>query len=143
MAEPRAFLSFDFDTDENAKRLFAGQARTDSPTTFNCEDWSSKTSLPQAQWEALIENKISKCHMLIVLVGQHMSTATGVAKEIAMAKPLNVPVFGVYVNGGGTTSSLPTGLTRSNVVPWKWADIDSMIQQAKKMGKNASTIGWR
>ncbi len=142
MAEPRAFLSFDFDNDSAYKILFAGQAKTDSPTTFTCEDWSSKTSLPQAEWEALIRKKISSCHMLIVLVGKNMATATGVAKEIKMAKDLDVPIFGVYVNGGGSTSALPTGLPRSSVVPWKWDQIDDMIKQTKKLGKNARSIGW-
>ncbi len=142
MSEPRAFLSFDFDHDEKAKVLFAGQASTDSPTTFTCQDWSSKTALPQAQWEALIQAKISRCHMLIVLVGQHMATAGGVAKEIAMAKALNVPSFGVYVNGGGPSSTLPTGLSRSAVVPWKWDSIDSMIKASMRLGKNARSRGW-
>ncbi len=142
MAQPRAFLSFDFDHDSTAKTLFAGQARTDSPTTFTCEDWSSKTALPQAEWEALIKKKVSSCHMLIVLVGQHMATATGVAKEIQMAKDLGVPYFGVYVNGGGPTSSLPSGLPRNSVVAWKWDDIDEMIKQSKKLGKNAGSAGW-
>lgn len=142
MAEPRAFLSFDFDNDATSKILFAGQAKTDSPTTFSCEDWSSKTSLPQAEWEALIKKKVSSCHMLIVLVGKNMATATGVVKEIKMAKDLDVPVFGVYVNGAGSTSNLPTGLPRNSVVAWKWDDIDNMIQQAKKLGKNARSSGW-
>jgi hypothetical protein len=142
MAEPRAFLSFDFDNDASAKILFAGQAKTDSPTTFNCEDWSSKTALPQAEWEALIKKKIGNCHMLIVLVGKNMATATGVAKEIQMAKDLDVPVFGVYVNGGGTSSTLPAGLPRNSVVAWKWDDIDKMIKQSKNLGKNARSIGW-
>ncbi|ROR90934.1 TIR domain-containing protein [Nocardioides aurantiacus] len=129
MALPRAFLSFDFDHDLAPKILFAGQAKTDSPTPFAAQDWSSKTSLPQAQWEALIEEKISKCHMLIVLVGKNMSTATGVAKEIAMAKRVAVPCFGVYVNGAGTTSTLPTGLGRNNVVAWTWENVAAMVDQ--------------
>src|SRR4051812_8576028 len=55
MADPRAFLSFDFDHNLTSKNLFAGQAKTDSPTPFIIQDWSSKTELPQAQWEQLIK----------------------------------------------------------------------------------------
>jgi hypothetical protein len=137
MADPRAFASFDYDHNLTAKNLFAGQARSDSPTTFTVEDWSSKTVLPQAEWEALIRLKISRTNMLIVLVGQYMSTATGVAKEIAMAKDLNVPVFGVYVDGAGISSVLPIGLARNRTVPWKWDTIGAAVDQMMTEGKNA------
>ncbi|HAD1945968.1 TPA: hypothetical protein MH756_13795 [Klebsiella pneumoniae] len=108
MADPRAFISFDFDHNVTEKNLFIGQSKN-SKTPFSIEDWSSKSSLPQAQWEALIKDKIGKCNMVIVLSGKTMASATGVAKEIAMAKDKNVPVFGVYVGGATTTSNLPKG----------------------------------
>ncbi len=139
---PRAFVSFDFDHDLAPKILFAGQAKKDSPTPFAAEDWSSKKTLPQAQWERLIEAKINNCHMLIVLVGKNMNSATGVAKEIAMAKALNVPYFGVYVNGARTTSTLPTGLARNNVVAWTWPTVAAMVDLCAKAGKNAGKAGW-
>ncbi len=84
--------------------LFVGQAKN-SKTPFNIEDWSSKSALPQNEWETQILAKIAKCNMLIVLVGKTMASATGVAKEIAMAAKKDVPVFGVYVDGAGTTSN--------------------------------------
>ncbi|MCX4738120.1 TIR domain-containing protein [Streptomyces antibioticus] len=137
MADPRAFVSFDFDNNETQKILFAGQAKTDSPTPFTVQDWSSKTALPQSQWEALIKRKIARTNMCIVLVGRFMSTATGVATEIAMAKELNVPVFGVYVDGAGTSSTLPVGLQRNRTVPWKWDVIAQAVNQMMGEGKNA------
>lgn len=137
MADPRAFLSFDFDHDSTSRVLFAGQAKSDSPTDFVVEDWSSKTELPEDEWEALIASKIASCHLVIVLVGQHMSSAYGVAAEIAMAKDKNVPVFGVYVNGAGTSSTLPSGLPRNRTIAWNWADIGAAINQCMGEGKNA------
>jgi len=135
MADPRAFISFDFDHNETEKKLFAGQAKN-SKTPFNIEDWSSKSSLPQNQWERLIKEKINKCNMLIVLVGKSMSTATGVNKEISFAKSQNIPVFGVYVDGANTNSTLPTGLQRNRTIAWDWAKIASAINQVMKEGKN-------
>jgi hypothetical protein len=135
MADPRAFISFDFDHNETEKILFVGQAKN-SKTPFSIEDWSSKSSLPQAQWERLIAEKISKCNILIVLVGKTMASATGVAKEIAFAKDADVPVFGVYVDGANTSSNLPSGLARNRVVSWEWDKIASAINQAMKEGKN-------
>ncbi len=135
MADPRAFISFDFDHDEKEKILFAGQS-SNSKTPFSIEDWSSKSSLPQAQWEALIKGKINKCNMLIVLNGKTMVSATGVSKEITMAKDQDVPVFGVYVDGANSSSNLPTGLARNRTISWDWGDIASAIDQMMGEGKN-------
>src|SRR3990172_3075998 len=114
MADPRAFISFDFDHNETEKTLFVGQAKN-SKTPFSIQDWSAKSSMPQSQWEALIKEKTGKCNMLIVLVGKTMDSASGVAKEIKMAKDQSVPVFGVYVGGADSSSILPEGLLRSDV----------------------------
>ncbi len=136
MADPRAFISFDYDHDDDARRLFAGQGKANSPTPFTVEDWSSKSVLPQSQWEALIGDKINRCNMVIVLIGRYMASATGVAKEIAMAKDVNVPVFGVYVNGADETSNLPAGLQRNRTIRWRWDGIASAIKQMMTEGKN-------
>src|SRR5713226_9685625 len=105
MANPRAFISFDFDHNVAEKNLIIGQSKH-SKTPFNIEDWSSKQTLPQSQWEKLIKDKINRCHMVIVLVGKCMASASGVAKEIKWAKEQDVPVFGAYVNGANTSSNL-------------------------------------
>lgn len=135
MADPRAFISFDFDHDETEKILFVGQSKN-SKTPFSIEDWSSKSSLPQPEWEELIKGKINKCNMLIVLSGQTMASATGVSKEITMAKDRDVPVFGVYVDGANSSSNLPKGLARNRTISWKWDDIASAIDQMMGEGKN-------
>lgn len=138
MADPRAFVSFDFDNNLIQRNLFVGQAKSDSPTSFTVQDWSSKSVLPQAQWEALILQKLANTHMCIVLVGVYTSTAIGVVKEIAMATSLNVPIFGVYVGGAGTSTALPVGLQRNRIVAWNWASIASAVNQMMGEGKNMS-----
>ena len=137
MADPRAFLSFDFDHNEASRNLFAGQAKSDSPTPFTLEDWSSKSALPEDEWEDFISKKVANCHMMIVLVGKSMGSAYGVVAEIAMAKDKNVPVFGVYVDGAGTSSALPTGLARGRVIGWNWDNIAKAVNQMMGEGKNA------
>lgn len=135
MADPRAFISFDFDHNETEKNLFVGQSRN-SKTPFSIQDWSAKSSMPQSQWEAIVKEKINRCNMLIVLVGKTMASATGVAKEIKMAKDRNVPVFGVYVEGANSSSNLPDGLQRNRTISWNWDDIASAVDQMMKEGKN-------
>ena len=86
MADPRAFVSFDFDHDETSKNLFCGQGKEKSPTPYTVQDWSSKSTLPQAEWERQLKAKINACNLLVVLVGKSMASATGVVKEIQFAK---------------------------------------------------------
>jgi len=136
VSDPRAFVSFDFDHNEQDRNLFAGQAKKESPTPFTVQDWSSKSVLPQATWEAEMKQRINRTNLCIVLVGRFMAGATGVAKEIVMAKEQDVPVFGVYVDGASSLSTLPAGLVRSRTVLWNWGKIAAMVDQAMTEGKN-------
>lgn len=135
MADPRAFISFDFDHNETEKNLFAGQSKS-SRTPFSIEDWSAKSAMPTSQWEKIVRDKINQTNMLIVLVGNTMASATGVTKEITMAKKQNVPIFGVYVDGANSNSNLPAGLTRNRVINWDWDKIANAIDQMMDEGKN-------
>ena len=137
MADPRAFISFDFDHDETLRMLFVGQSKN-SKTPFSIQDWSSKSALAESKWEEIIGAKIAKCNMVIVLVGKTMASAKGVAKEIAMAKDKDVPIFGVYVDGAGSSSNLPTGLARNRTITWTWDGVASAIDQMMGEGKNKS-----
>ncbi|PEA56060.1 hypothetical protein CON64_05365 [Bacillus pseudomycoides] len=74
--------------------------------------------------------------MVIVLVGKYMASATGVDKEIKMAKDNNVPILGVYVGDANTHSNLPDGLARSRVVKWDWDKIAEKIDEMMEQGKN-------
>jgi hypothetical protein len=135
MADPRAFISFDFDHNEDQKRYFVGQARN-SRTPFSIQDWSSKEALAESKWQEIITEKVKKCNLMIVLVGKSMGSASGVVKEIKMATDNNVPIFGVYVDGANSISTLPAGLSRSRVIPWTWDGIAEKIDQMMKEGKN-------
>jgi Thoeris protein ThsB, TIR-like domain len=135
MADPRAFISFDFDHNEKQKIYFMGQAKN-AKVPFSLQDWSSKSSLPQSQWEAELKSKINKCNCLIVLVGKTMATANGVAKEIQMARDQDVPFFGVYIDGAGTQSNLPVGLARNRTIRWEWDLIKGALKQVMSEGKN-------
>ena len=135
MADPRAFISFDFDHNSDQRVLFAGQSKH-SKTPFSIQDWSSKEELAQSKWEAALKDKINKCNLMVVLVGKSTSSAKGVAKEIAFAGEQNVPFFGVYVDGAGTSTSLPPGLNRNRVIDWTWPGIAAAVEQMMGEGKN-------
>lgn len=134
-SDPRAFISFDYDNNSTEKILFVGQIKN-SKTPFNAQDWSSKTTLPQSEWERLLKEKIGKCHLMIVLVGKSMGSATGVAKEISFAIEQNVPFFGVYVDDADTNCTLPKGLARNRTIKWDWDNIEGAVDQMMTEGKN-------
>jgi hypothetical protein len=136
MANPRAFISFDFDHNLPQKTYFVGQS-INSRTPFSIQDWSSKEELVQNRWQELIETKMKNCHLMIVLVGRNMYSATGVYREIEMAKKNNIPFFGIYVDGTDQFSTLPTGLARSRTVFWNWQQIAEKIDQCMTEGKNS------
>jgi len=135
MSDLRGFVSFDIDHDEEEKNLFIGQSKNNK-TPFSFEDWSSKSSLPQNQWERIIKDKINKCNFVVVLSGKYMASATGVVKEISFADESNVPVFGVYVGGANTNNNLPSGLQRNRTIIWDWDKIASAIDQMMTERKN-------
>lgn len=137
MASPRAFVSFDFDHDEASRNLFCGQGKNASPTPFTVQDWSSKSVLAKEDWKELIEAKINKTNMVIVLVGRSMGSAAGVVTEIAMAKRCKLPIFGVYVDDADSTSTLPVGLARNRTVAWTWKNVSAAINQCMTEGRNA------
>jgi MTH538 TIR-like domain (DUF1863) len=136
MAKSRAFISFDFDNDDTWRNLFVGQGKNPD-TPWEIDDWSSKEVLAQSKWEEIIRDKINRCHMVIVLVGRHMGSASGVVKEITMAKSQDVPLFGVYVDDANSSSTLPEGLARSRTITWTWDNVAKMVDQMMKEGKNA------
>ena len=136
MADSRAFISFDFDNNRTERVLFVGQIKN-SRTPFSAEDWSSKETLPQSTWEKRLKDKIGRCHLMIVLVGKSMASATGVKKEISFAQAKDVPYFGVYVDGASQSSTLPAGLARNRTIPWDWDSIASAIDQVMSEGKNS------
>lgn len=54
-----------------------------------------------------------------------------------MAKEQNVPLFGVYLDGAGPHSALPTGLQRNRTVPWDWDKIAAAVRHMMTEGKNS------
>jgi hypothetical protein len=66
-----------------------------------------------------------------------MSTATGVAREIMMAKELDAPAFGVWVDGTEVSGPLPPALLLNRTVAWGWSAITAAVEQAMDEEQNA------
>lgn len=120
----RVFVSYDFDHDKVLKDFIIGQARLpDSP--FQVSDHSLKEAAPQRDWEAKARAAISRADKFVVMLGPKTRYASGVRKEVAMAKSLGKPRFQIigYRNGSRTWAVPDAGVTYS----WNWVNLKKLL----------------
>jgi MTH538 TIR-like domain (DUF1863) len=98
MAAKRAFISFDFDHDQDLRTLLAGQAKNPD-TPFQFEDWSSKEVIP-GKWREEIRRKIRATDFTIVICGEYTHTATGVKAELEITREEGKPYFLLWGRSG-------------------------------------------
>ena len=127
MAGKRAFISFDFDHDEDLRNLLVGQAKNPD-TPFEITDWSVKQPWAERDWERKCLERIRKTEVVIVIVGQHTCNASGVLTEIRLAKAAGVPFFGLQGRADKTCPA-PGGLDK--VYRWTWDNLKALIGGAR------------
>lgn len=119
----RAFISFDFDEDQTLKHFFAGQFRLPA-SPISAEDWSMKEAAPQANWELEAERRISRSNIVIVLVGRNTYRASGVLKEVSIARRLGKPIVQVI----GYRDAHPTPVPNAGrLVRWSWENLRRIL----------------
>lgn len=120
----RAFISFDYDHDEDLRNLLVGQSKhEDSP--FDISDWSVKEPIRSANWEAQVYEKIKKVDLAIIMVGQYTCTASGVLKEIGLVQYAGVPYFGLH-GRKDKNCPVPSGLEKTYA--WTWDNLKRLIR---------------
>jgi hypothetical protein len=124
MAKTRVFVSFDFDNDKTLKDFIIGQALLpDSP--FEVSDHSLKEAAPEKNWEVKARAAISRADKFIVMLGPRTRFASGVKKEVAMAKALGKTRFQVigYRDGSKDWAVPDAGTTYS----WNWDNLKKLL----------------
>lgn len=120
----RVFVSFDFDPDRVLKDFIIGQTRLpDSP--FEVSDYSLKEAAPQRHWEAKARVAISRADKCAVMLGPKTPYASGVRKEVAIAKKLGKSRFQIigYRNGSRTWAVPDAGITYN----WNWENLKKLL----------------
>lgn len=140
METPKAFISFDYETNSNEKTQFLDVLKQ-SNIELVIDGFSSKPTLPENQWNNVVSDKINYCNAVIVLVGKTTAQVKGVLNEIKAARLQDVPVFGVFVHGGSSATDLPQGLDSARIVKLDGSDISSQLKKVMKEGKNALLWG--
>ena len=100
MKKTTVFVSYDFDNDKKLYDFIIGQSKLpDSP--FSVIDHSLKEAAPERDWEKKANAAISRAEKFMVMLGPRTRYASGVKKEVAMAKTLAKARFQIigYNNG--------------------------------------------
>ena len=119
----RVFVSFDFDNDRELKTLLAGQSRLpNSPFSFS--DWSMKEAAPQRNWEDDAESRIIRSDLVLVMVGASTYRASGVLKEVEMARRNNIPIVQMIGPSGGNHTAVPNA---GRLYAWSWDNLEELL----------------
>lgn len=119
----RVFVSFDFDNDRFLKEALLGQARLpDSP--FDVINHSLKEAAPQKLWELRAWNAIQRSEIVLVMLGKHTRRATGVLKEVRIARTLGKPVIQLLHSNGYRSWAIPGA---GRVVQWTWPNLKRLL----------------
>src|SRR5689334_25062474 len=98
MTRKRAFISFDYDHDEDLRTLLAGQAQHPG-TPFDIKDRSIKDHLP-GDWKEKVRRRFDNVDVVIVICGEFTNTASGVAHELQIAQEVGKPYFLLWGRSG-------------------------------------------
>jgi Thoeris protein ThsB, TIR-like domain len=124
MAKVPVFTSFDGEHDDDLRVLFIGQSKyPDSP--FDIADWSVKDVSPN--WEADARRRIRRSKQVAVLCGQYTDTATGVSKEIRIAREVGVPYFFLKGRKDKTCKKPAAALSTDQIYEWTWPNVKALV----------------
>ncbi|MCK6593657.1 MAG: DUF2325 domain-containing protein [Bacteriovoracaceae bacterium] len=124
MAKTKAFISFDFDNDKVLKEFLLQQAKnSDSP--FEIFDCSLKEAAPEKDWEEKAEAKIKASDLVIVMVGKGTHKASGVLKEVAMARKHNKKIVQIIGYKDGDYTRVPDAGT---LYKWDWENLKNILK---------------
>lgn len=125
----RAFISFDFDHDEELKNALVGQAKNpDSP--FSIADWSVHEPF-ENNWRQRVRDRIRRTDLTIVMCGEHTDTARGVAAELTITREEGKPHFLLWGRPRGNCTKPAMALSSDNIYKWTWENLKQLIAGAR------------
>ena len=128
-AHKRAFISFDYDHDEQVKIWLAGQAKNaDSP--FDFKDNSVKDHLT-GDWKQKVRQRMVNIDVVIVLCGTKTHTAKGVADELIIAKDLKKPYFLLRAYSDKVCTKPTSAVAGDKMYNWTWDNLKLLINGAR------------
>lgn len=119
----RVFVSFDFDNDRTLKEFLIGQSKlSDSP--FSVVDCSLKEAAPMKTWEDKARRAISGADLVIVIVGRDTYRASGVLKEVSMAREEGIPIIQMIGYRDGEYTPVADA---GRLYAWNWDNLKKLL----------------
>lgn len=129
MAQAAAFISFDFDHDEDLRNLLVGQAKN-SDTPFSIADQSVKEPLT-GDWKAKVRARIRRTSVVIVICGEYTASAQGVGEEIKIAIEESKPYFLLWGRKEKAAQKPPNAQPGDKIYTWSWENLKNLIAGAR------------
>jgi hypothetical protein len=125
----RAFISFDFDHDEDLRNLLAGQAKHPD-TPFEFADWSVKEPMG-GDWKDKVRKRIRGTDLTIVICGEYTHNAAGVAAELSITRDEKKPYFLLWGRSGKVCTKPTSALATDKVYNWTWDNLKALVGGAR------------
>ncbi len=123
MDRKSVFVSFDFDNDRVLKEFIIGQSKLpDSP--FEVIDHSLKEAAPEKDWEEKARRAVKRSEIVIVMVGPKTHKASGVLKEIKIAREENIKIIQIIGYKDGNYTSVPNA---GRLYSWNWENLKKLL----------------
>lgn len=125
MAMKRAFISFDYDHDEDLRNLLAGQAKNPD-TPFQMANWSVKEPFT-GDWKDKVRQRIRQTDLTIVVCGAFTHTATGVATELEITRLEGKPYFLLWGRPDRNCTKPSNASPSDTIYKWTWDNLKGLI----------------
>lgn len=121
----RVFISFDYDYNEGAKTMLAGQAKLpDSP--FDFIDASVKEHLT-GDWKEKIRRRMDNIDVVVVLCGEQTHTASGVAAELTIAQDKAKSYFLLRTYSDKNCTKPTSAKLDDKIYQWTWPNLKTLM----------------
>lgn len=125
----RAFISFDFDHDEDLRNLLVGQSKhPDAP--FEIKDRSLKEPLT-GDWKEKVRRRMDNVDLVIVICGEKTNSAAGVSAELTIAREANKPYFLLWGRSEKACVKPANALQADKIYKWTWENLKALIGGAR------------
>jgi len=129
MSKKRAFISFDFDHDEDLRNLLAGQSQHPD-TPFEIKDRSLTDPLT-GDWKEKVRRRMDNIDVVIVICGEYTHTANGVAAELTIAREATKPYFLLWGRSEKTCTKPTSAPATDKIYKWTWDNLKALIDGAR------------
>ena len=125
MVTKSAFISFDYDNDNDLRGNLVAQAKKpESPFSITA---SSVQEPIDENWRREVRNLIRRADLTIVICGEHTHDAAGVAAEVTIAREEGKPYFLLKGRRRKTCKKPRTALKSDEIRKWTWKNLKRLI----------------